>query len=114
DRPRGDAGLGPGPVGPRSDLHTPLAQDANDRLDCVSLGAHLIDERAHQRLRGSSSPAKKVVAAFRIATSSRSLRFSVLRRLISAASSLVWPSRSPASISAWITQRRRDSAPTPS
>ena len=66
----------------------------------MPLGAHLVDEAHHQRLRGSSSPAKKVVAAFRIATSSRSRRFSTFKRLISGCSSLVCPSRSPASISA--------------
>lgn len=89
DSPGRDAGHCPGPVGPCSDLHTLLAQDADDRLDCMTLGAHLIDERARHRLRGSSSPAKKVVAAFKIATSSRRRLFSALSRLISAASSLV-------------------------
>src|SRR5690606_19594750 len=54
-----------------------------------------------------SSP---VVAAFRIATSSRSLRFSAFNRRISACSSLVCPWRSPASISACTTHRRNDSA----
>jgi hypothetical protein len=53
------------------------------------------------------------VAAFRIATSSRSRRFSARSRLISSFSSLVVPGRSPASTSAWATQRRNDSLPTP-
>src|SRR5690606_18924792 len=114
DRPRRDAPLPPGTVGSCSNLHALLSQDANDRLDCIPLGAHLIDEFHDHRLRGSSSPAKKVVAALSTATSSRSRLFSAFNRLISASSVLVWPSRSPASISAWRTQRRSVSEPTPS
>src|SRR5699024_625936 len=52
----------PGPVGACSDRQALLAQDAEDRLDCIALGAHLVDERQDQRLRGSSSPAKKIEA----------------------------------------------------
>ena len=48
-----------------------------------------------------------------MATSSRSRRFSARSRLISSFSSLVTPGASPASISAWATQRRKDSLPTP-
>jgi len=44
-----------------------------DRLDRVTLGSHGVDEPHDQRLRGSSSPTKKVVAARRISTSSRRL-----------------------------------------
>src|SRR5674476_1137195 len=106
------AGL-PGPVGPCGDLAALLPQHPTDRLDRKPLRAHLVDEAHHQRLRGSSSPAKKVAAAFKIATSSRSRRFSAFNRRISSDSSLVTPSRCPASISAWITHRRTDSFPTP-
>ena len=45
----------------RGDLHRLLSQNADDRLDRMPLSSHLIDEAPHQRLRGSSSPAKKVV-----------------------------------------------------
>ena len=53
----------------------------------VALSLHGADESHHQRLRGSSCPTKKDVAAFRMATSSLSRRFSVFNRLIS---SLSW------------------------
>lgn len=53
-------------------------------------------------------------AGFRIATSSRSRLFSAFNRRISACSSVDCPSRFPASISAWTTHRRSDSAPAPS
>jgi len=89
-----------------SDLAALLTQDPADRLDRVPLGALLVDEGDDQRLPGSSSPTKKDVAAFKIDTSSRSLRFSALRRLISSFSSLLTPGRSPRSTSAWRTQRR--------
>ena len=52
----------PGTVGACSDLQALLAQNAEDRLDCIPFGAHLVDEREDQRLRGSSSPAKKIEA----------------------------------------------------
>jgi hypothetical protein len=54
------------------------------------------------------------VAARRISLSSRSRRFSARNRLISACSSLLAPGRSPASMSAWTSQRRTVSRPTPS
>ena len=41
-------------------------EGTEDRLDCETLGSHLIDERDDQRLRGSSSPAKKIDAFRRI------------------------------------------------
>ena len=41
-----------------------------DRLDPVAGGAHLVDEPADQRWRGSSSLAKKIEAAFRISLAS--------------------------------------------
>ena len=50
-------------VGPRGDLAALLAQDPTDRLDRVALGSHGVDEPHDQRLRGSSSPTKKIVAA---------------------------------------------------
>lgn len=80
----------------------------------MSFGPGLIDETFHERLPGSSPPAKKVTAAFKIATSSRSLRFSASRYLITACSSLVIASQLPVPIPAWITQHRSDSVPTPS
>src|SRR5699024_2410580 len=104
----------PGSVGSCSDHKALLAQDGKDRLDCIALGAHLVDECDDQRLRGSSSPAKKIEARRRISLSSRSRRFSLFRRLISADSSLVTPDRVPSSISAWVSQRRTDSRETPS
>src|SRR5699024_1883895 len=104
----------PGSVGACSDLQALLAQDAEDRLDCVTFGAHLVDEREDQRLRGSSSPAKKIEARRRISLSSRNLLFSAFRRLISADSSVVTPGRVPSSTSAWASQRRTDSRETPS
>src|SRR5699024_8763253 len=95
----------PGSVGPCSDLQALLAQDAEDRLDCVTLGPHLVDERADQRFRGSSSPAKKIEARRRISLSSHSRLTSDFKRLISADSSLVTPERVPSSTSAGATQR---------
>src|SRR5699024_8201446 len=103
----------PGPVGSRGDPTALLAQDPTDRLDRMPLSPHGVDKTHDHRLRGSSSPAKKLVAARKIATSSRRREFSVFRRLISACSSLLTPSRSPASISACSTHRRRLSWPTP-
>jgi hypothetical protein len=72
-------------------------------------------EERSERYRASPDgiDAKKVAAAFKIATSSRNRRFSAFNRRISPDFSLVTPSRCPASISAWITQRRTDSFPTP-
>src|SRR5699024_8663852 len=104
----------PGPVGPCSDPQALLAQDAEDRLDCVALGPHLVDEREDQRLRGSSSPAKKIEALRRISLSSRNRLTSAFSRLTSTGSSLVVPGRVPSSTSAWASQRRTDSRETPS
>lgn len=102
DRARGrlPTGLLPGAVGSRGDRHALLAQDRADRLDRVAFGPHLIDEPGDQRLRGSSSPAKKIEALRRISLASRNRLFSALSRLISSASAVVTPSRSPESISA--------------
>ncbi|SHK45710.1 hypothetical protein SAMN04488576_1571, partial [Bacillus sp. cl25] len=113
DRPGSHDALPKGPIGARGDLLALLAQDPADRLDRVTLSSHRVDEAQHQWLRGSSSPTKKLVAAFKIATSSRSRLFSALSRLISACSTLVTPSRVPSSISACSTHRRTDSWPTP-
>jgi len=114
--PRRDraAGVSPGPVGPRGDLATLLAQDPTDRLNRVAMASHDVDESHDQRLRGSSSPAKKTVADFKMALSSSSRRTLALSDLISASSSVVGPWRRPPSTSAWIAQRRTDSLPTPS
>jgi hypothetical protein len=70
----------PRPVGPRGDLATLLTQHPADRLDRMALSPHLVDERHDQRPRESSAPAKKVVAALRISTSSYSRRFSAFSR----------------------------------
>lgn len=56
-----------------------------------------------QRLRGSSSPAKKIEARRRISLSSSSRRTSAFSSRISASSSLVGPWRYPLSIWAWRT-----------
>ena len=40
-------------------LTAELAQDPEDRHDCVALTPQLVDERADQRFRGSSSPRRK-------------------------------------------------------
>jgi hypothetical protein len=68
------------------DADVEVVDEPADRLDRVPLGALVVDEGDDQRLRGSSSPAKKIEAAFKISLSSRSRRFSALGRLISSAS----------------------------
>ena len=82
----------------RPDLTALLAQDSADRLDRMAFGAQLVDEPDDQRLRGSSSPAKKIEARRRISLSSSSLRTFAFRSLISTSSSLVAPNRCPPSI----------------
>src|SRR5674476_129623 len=74
----------------------------------------LAGEAHHQRLRGSSSPAKKTVAAFKIALSSSIRPTAALSALISASSALVGPCRCPESTWACSTHRRTLSPPTPS
>jgi hypothetical protein len=85
--------LTPGSVGPCGNLKPFFLKDVEDRLDRDTLLALIVDERDDHRLRGSSSPAKKVVAALRTCTCSRNCRFSALSRLISANSSLLTPQR---------------------
>ncbi|SPF69559.1 hypothetical protein PROPJV5_2544 [Propionibacterium ruminifibrarum] len=63
---------------------------------------------------GRAPPRRKTSPLSRSPRPSRNLRFSAFNRRISASSSLVVPSRCPASISACTTHRRRLSAPTPS
>src|SRR5699024_3810583 len=104
----------PGSVGPCSDLQALLAQDAEDRLDCVTLGPHLVAERADQRFRGTGPPAKKIEARRTISSSPRSRLTSDFKRSISADPSLVPPERVPSSTSSWASQRRTDSRETPS
>ena len=87
----GAVGLPPGPVGPRGDPAAVLGEHPAGRLDRVTFCSHVVDERHDQRLRGSSSPAKKTVADLRISLSSRSFFTSALSRLISAWASLVTP-----------------------
>src|SRR3546814_11281179 len=89
------SGVLPGPVGPRGDLTALLAQYPADRLDPVALGPHGVDEPLDQRLRGSSSPAQKVVAPRRIPTPSRSRGFSAFRSFVSATTPIVTPSPFP-------------------
>ncbi len=65
-----------GSVGSCGDLHVLRSQDDTDRLDRTTLGSLLVDESDDQRRRGSSSPAKKTAASFKIAFASRNSRFS--------------------------------------
>src|SRR5215210_1817271 len=74
--------------------------------------------RLHKRVdhlpaRRFSSPAKKAAAFFRISRSSRRTFTSRRRRRSSSFSSVVSPSLSPASISAWFTHLRSVSVATP-
>src|SRR5699024_5454428 len=94
--------LFPGPVGTCGDLAALLAQNPADRLDRMPLAGLGVEERQHQRLRGRVSPAKKVVAAFDIAISSRSRVFSAFNLLISSSSAVVFPALRPASTSAQV------------
>src|ERR687893_277419 len=66
----------------------------------------------HLRARRSSSLAKNVAAFFSISRSSLRTFTSLRRRRSSSFSSVVSPSRSPASISAWLTHLRSVSAET--
>ena len=81
----------PGPVGARGDRQALLTQDPADRLDRVPQGALLLDERHDQRLRGSSSPAKKIEARRRISLSSSSRRTFAFSSRIWSSSSVVAP-----------------------
>jgi hypothetical protein len=87
----------------------PASQDPADRLDRAPLGTLLVDERDRQRLRGSSSSAKRIEAVFKISLSSRGCRFSALSRLIPFDSEVVTPGLRPASPCA----ARPSGAPTP-
>ena len=91
-------------VGGRGDL-----QHLADRLDPVFLLVGL-DVPGHLGRRPSSSAAKKAEALFRISLARRSSRFSRSSSAIRRLSSLVLPARWPASISAWPTHCRKDSA----
>src|SRR5207248_1582984 len=84
------------------------AQDAADRLDPEAL-AICIDERAHFGRCGSSSLAKNTDASFRIEFARRSSNTSRRNRRISSRSSVVSPSRMPASTSARRTRLRNAS-----
>src|ERR687897_560102 len=66
----------------------------------------------HLRARRSSSLAKNVAAFFSISRSSLRTFTSLRRRRSSSFSSVVSPSRSPASICAWLTHLRRVSVET--
>src|SRR5215218_979811 len=112
DRPNRRTADPPGPVGPRSNLTALLTQHPTGRLDCMTIGSHGVDETHDQRLRGSSSPTKKTVAAFKIALSSSSRRTWAFNALISACSVLDTPGRIPPSTSACTIQRRTVSTPS--
>jgi hypothetical protein len=73
----------PGPGRPRGDRHALLAQDPADRLDREAFASHGVDEPHDQRLRESSSPAKRIEAARRIEFASVRRLFSAFRRRIS-------------------------------
>ncbi|MFJ2008686.1 hypothetical protein [Streptomyces chartreusis] len=74
----------PGPQGSCRDLQPCLVQGDEDRRDGVNDCSHLVDEGDDQRFRGSSSPARKIVADFKTSLTSRS-------RLSSSRSSLIMP-----------------------
>jgi len=95
DRPGRDVmgRAGPGPVGPCGDLAALLSEDSADRLDRMTGLAALVDERDDQRLRGSSSPAKKIEARRRMSLSSSSRLTLAFSSLISVSSSLEEPPR---------------------
>src|SRR5829696_5027378 len=80
------------------DPRVPAGPHIGDKPPTPSSGAGAAKKRANPAGPAKHHiDAKKVVAARRISTSSRSRRFSALSRLISANSSLLTPSRSPAS-----------------
>ncbi|MFE5940494.1 transposase [Streptomyces sp. NPDC056470] len=62
-----------------------------DRFDGIPAGPHQIGERHDQRFRGSSSPAKKIVADFRTSLISRSRLFPARSLRSSSRSMLVTP-----------------------
>ena len=103
----------PGAVAARNDRQTLRTQGPADRLDPVVIGTHHVDEPADQWWRGSSCLAKKIDADLRISLGSVSVLTSAPNRLISASSSLVGPVRSPLSIWACATHRRKVSVPIP-
>lgn len=89
----------PVPVRAWGDLHSLCGEHSADRLDPVSCCTHPVDELADQRrrgggtsrLRGTSSLAKKIEAAFRISLASLRSRTSRSRVLIRCCSSDVAP-----------------------
>jgi len=81
----------PGPVGPRCDRQTLGTKGLTDRLDSETLVSEFVDERQDQRLRGSSSRAKKIETRCRISLVSFNRRFSMRRRLSSEFSSVLTP-----------------------
>ena len=93
-------------VGRRGDLAAQFGELLADRLDTpaqtfvVAFTDVGVDEPRDQRCGRSSSAAKKVEAALRIALARLSSAFSRFRRFSSADSSVVTPGRLPASTSA--------------
>ena len=107
------AGL-PSSVGAWGDRQAKLGELVADRLDPTSKTSLRVDERADQRRRGSSSPAKNIEAAFKISLASVRSRTCDFRALISASSSLEGPGLSPPSTWACTIYFRNVSGPTPS
>src|ERR687898_2161785 len=108
-------------VGRRGDGQTVLGQHGTHRLDtphqAAAVAAAVVGaDELHDQWEGrSSSAAKKLEAAFRIALARRSSAFSRFSRLSSADSSVVTPGRPPLSTSACRTHLRTVSPlPTPS
>src|SRR4029453_6040818 len=84
-----------------------------DRLDSPALAGGA-DEAHDFGSRGASSPAKKLVAAFKISLARFSSRFSRSNSLIRRCSAVVTPGRLPLSIDSCLAQWRSDSGPIPS
>src|SRR5262249_19642340 len=89
-----------------------------DAKDPAEVGDRVIgplraDEAMHRRYLRSVSVAKKAAAFLKISRSSRSFRFSRRSSRSSLRSSVVNPSRLPASTSAWFAQLRRVWSETP-
>src|ERR1019366_4019615 len=103
----GWTGLG-GVVGGRGEL-----QYIADRLD-PEPGPVLLDEGDYFVRRRSSSAPKKVAAAWRISLARLSSLISRSSSVIWACSAEVTPGRDPAATSAYLTQKRKDTTPTPS
>src|SRR5690606_25932123 len=99
-------------VARRGDLDAMPGEHAADRLDPEPVTV-IVDESHYQGSRGSSSRAKNEEAANKISLARLSSRTSPSRALMRAASLVVVPGRSPASIAACRHHPRRVSGLTP-